>query len=154
MALPRAGLALWISTASRVVLGLVWVWAAIAKIVDPRTAVRAVTAYRLLPHALIEPVAYGLPFVELAVAALLLVGVRTRVAGVLSLALLALFVGAMASAWARGLSIDCGCFGGGGASATAGWRSYSLEIARDLGLAAPAVWLALRPASHLSLEKE
>jgi uncharacterized membrane protein YphA (DoxX/SURF4 family) len=154
LALPRTETARWLSTLCRIVLGLVWLWAAVAKMADARASVRAVTAYRLLPHGLVEPVAWGLPFVELVLAALLLLGVRTRVAAVLSLSLLALFTGAVASAWVRGLSIDCGCFGGGGTSATAGWRSYSLEIARDLGFAAMALWLAFRPASRLALEKE
>jgi uncharacterized membrane protein YphA (DoxX/SURF4 family) len=133
---------------------MVMLWAGAAKVADPRAAVRAVTAYRLLPGVLVEPVAWGLPFVELAIAGLLLLGIRTRVASVLSLALLGVFVAAMASAWARGLSIDCGCFGGGGQSATAGWRSYSLEIVRDIGFAVPALWLAARPASRLAIEKE
>ncbi|HEX5428049.1 MAG TPA: MauE/DoxX family redox-associated membrane protein, partial [Pedococcus sp.] len=57
----------------------------------------------------------------------------------------------IASAWARGLSIDCGCFGKGGTIA-ASQTQYPQEIARDVGLLACAVWLAVRPRSTLSLD--
>ena len=56
----------------------------------------------------------------------------------------------MASAAARGLSIDCGCFGGGG-PVPPGQTAYAAEIVRDLGLLAAAGWLVARPQSRLSL---
>jgi uncharacterized membrane protein YphA (DoxX/SURF4 family) len=141
-----------VSTVGRLGLAVVWFWAGLAKALDPDLAVRAVAAYRLLPNELVKPVAWGLPFAELALGLLLLLGIRTRVAAILSVALLSLFVAAVASAWVRGLRIECGCFGGGGASATAGWRSYGLEIGRDLVFAGMALWLAVRPRSRLSME--
>jgi uncharacterized membrane protein YphA (DoxX/SURF4 family) len=144
--------AVWLSTACRLGLAGVWLWAGLAKVLAPNEAVRAAAAYRLLPDVLVKPVAWGLPFAEVALGVLLLLGIRTRVAAIVSLVLLALFVTAVASAWARGLQIDCGCFGGGGTSATSGWRTYLLEIGRDLGFAAMAVWLTVRPRSRLTME--
>src|SRR5699024_9122073 len=67
--------------------------------------------------------------------------------GVLVLVLIA----AIAQAWARDLSIDCGCFGGGGQIA-AGETSYPLEILRDVGFLVLASWLATRPRSFGSLD--
>ena len=142
---------LWTSTAARLVLGAVWAWAAIAKIAGPEQAAIAVRAYRILPEALVKPVAWGLPFLELAIAVLLLTGIRTRLAAFLSLGLLAVFVAGVASAWARGLSIDCGCFGGGGVAPGVDATTYATEIARDAGLMVLSAWLAWRPASRLSL---
>jgi uncharacterized membrane protein YphA (DoxX/SURF4 family) len=142
----------WLSTACRFALAGIWLWAGIAKILEPDEAVRAVAAYRLMPHVLVKPMAWGLPFAEVALAVVLLLGIRTRVAAILSLALLVLFVAAVLSAWLRGLQIECGCFGGGGPSDTAGWRSYLWEIGRDLGFAAPAAWLIARPRSRFAME--
>jgi hypothetical protein len=54
-------------------------------------------------------------------------------------------------AWVRGLAIDCGCFGGGGAvdpDATA----YGLELLRDAGFLALAVWLIARPRTLAALD--
>jgi uncharacterized membrane protein YphA (DoxX/SURF4 family) len=149
--LPAAPWWPWLATAGRAVLAAVWTWAALAKIADPDAAVRAVRAYRLLPEALVRPVAWGLPFVELALAVLLLTGLATRFAASVSAGLLAVYMVGIGSAWARGLRIDCGCFGGGGPSARVGAGDYLLDLARDAALLAVAVALAWRPRSRLAL---
>lgn len=138
----------------RLALGAVWLWAAVAKIADPDASVRAVGAYHILPTTLVKPIGWGLPFAELALAVLLIGGVGTRYAAMASLALLAVYVAAVGSAWARGLQIDCGCFGGGGFAADVTWRNYAIEIGRDTGFALLAVWLVIWPHSRLSLERE
>ncbi|HSS10507.1 MAG TPA: MauE/DoxX family redox-associated membrane protein [Acidimicrobiales bacterium] len=141
----------WPSTASRFVLAAVFAWAGLAKIADPDAAVRAVRAYKLLPEALVKLFAWGLPFVEIALAVLLFAGLATRLAGLVAAGLLAMFIFSISSAWARDLQIDCGCFGGGGA-AHADAAKYLSELARDLGLLVVAAWLAWRPASRLALD--
>ena len=55
----------------------------------------------------------------------------------------------MSSAWARGLSIDCGCFGGGGATSD---PQYLPEILRDLLFLGLATWLVAFPASRWALD--
>jgi uncharacterized membrane protein YphA (DoxX/SURF4 family) len=143
---------LWAATGARLLLAGVWAWAALAKIADPDAAVRAVRAYQLLPEALVRPVAWGLPFAELVLALLLAVGLATRLAAVGSAVLLGLFMVAIAAAWARGLQIHCGCFGGGGAATGVDARDYLGELVRDAGLLAVAVLLARRPRSRLALD--
>jgi uncharacterized membrane protein YphA (DoxX/SURF4 family) len=138
----------------RVGLAAVFAWAAVPKIANPDAAVISVRAYRLLPEAAVHAVAWGLPFVELAVAALLLVGIGTRMAALAAGVLLAVYVVAIASAWARGLRIDCGCFSAGGADPTASGARYASEILRDLGLLVAAGLLLWRPASRLALVRE
>jgi uncharacterized membrane protein YphA (DoxX/SURF4 family) len=142
--------ALWSATAGRVVLGGVFVVSGALKIPDPAEAVRAVRAYRLLPEALVAPVAFGMPVVEIAVGLALLAGVFVRTAAVAAAVLLIVFIAAVTSAWARGLQIDCGCFGGGGEVA-AGETAYGTEILRDAALLLIALALARRPGSHLAL---
>ena len=144
----------WAATTARLLLAGVWAWAALAKISDPDAAVRAVRAYQLLPEALVRPVAWGLPFAELALAVLLAVGLATRLAAAVSAVLLALFIVAIAAAWARGLQIDCGCFGGGGAAMGVRASDYLLELVRDAGLLVVAALLAWRPQSRLSLDSQ
>jgi uncharacterized membrane protein YphA (DoxX/SURF4 family) len=147
------GWRLWAATAARLLLAAVWAWAALAKISDPDAAVRAVRAYQLLPEALVRPVAWGLPFAELVLALLLAVGLATRLAADGSAVLLGLFMVAIAAAWARGLQIHCGCFGGGGPATGVDARDYLLELVRDAGLLAVAVLLAWRPRSRLALDR-
>ncbi|TDT95740.1 methylamine utilization protein MauE [Streptomyces sp. 846.5] len=140
-----------IGTAARLGLAVVWAWAGLAKISDPEAAAQAVRAYRLLPEALVKPFGYGLPFLEIALAVLLLVGLGTRVAAALSGLLLLVYIGSIASVWARGISIDCGCFGGGGA-VSASHTAYLQEILRDLGFLLLAGWLVRRPRTWVSLD--
>lgn len=141
-----------ITTAARYLLAGVWAWAALAKMSDPDAAVRAVRAYKLLPEVLVKPMAWGLPFVELAIGVLLILGLGTRAAGWLSIVFFALFIGIIASVWARGLQIDCGCFGGGGASASVNGASYAWDIGRDVMFAALAALVAFGPRSWFTLD--
>jgi len=145
-------LAPWLSTAARAVLGGVFLLAGALKAADPQASVAAVQAYQLLPTGLETAVGWGLPFAEIALAMLLLVGLATRAAAAAAAVLLLVLVAAVASAAVRGLSIDCGCFGGGG-PVPPGETAYGAEIARDLGLLLLAGWLVARPDSRLSLER-
>ncbi|MFC0625187.1 MauE/DoxX family redox-associated membrane protein [Kribbella deserti] len=147
----RFGWQPWFSTLARLVLGAVMLVAGALKIGDPEQSRLAVAAYELLPKALEQPIGWGLPFVEVAIGLLLIVGYGTRAAAAVSAVLMVVFIAAVASAWARGLAIDCGCFGGGGKVAP-GQTKYLQEILRDLGLLALAVWLWFRPRSRFSLD--
>ena len=140
-----------VSTIARLVLGVVLLVAGGIKVADPVTSEQAVAAYQLLPHALVTPIGWGLPFLEMALGLLLLVGYGTRIAAAIAGVLMVLFIAAVGSAWARGLSIDCGCFGGGGQVAP-GQTQYLQEILRDVGLLALATWLVLLPRSRLALD--
>jgi uncharacterized membrane protein YphA (DoxX/SURF4 family) len=139
-----------VGLAGRLLLGGVFIASGALKLPDPAESVRAVRAYQLLPEAVVPAVGYGLPVLEVAVGLMLVLGVHLRLAAVVSAGLLLVFLVGVGSAWARGLTIDCGCFGGGGAVA-AGETRYGSEVARDLGLLAVALALARWPASRLAL---
>src|SRR5215211_4515974 len=124
----RQGWLDWAGTLSRAGLAVVWIWAGLAKLTDPNGAVLSVRAYWLLPDVLVRPVAWGLPFLELALAVLLLAGIANRIAGAASAGLLVVFMLGIASAWARGLQIDCGCFSAGGPDASAGCAAFEATV--------------------------
>ena len=143
----------WVGLAARLVLGGVLFVAGALKVTNLPASALAVRAYKLLQYDVAGIVGYMLPVAELAVGALLIVGVFTRWTAAIGGLFMAAFIVGIASAWARGLSLDCGCFGGGGEVELAkALAAYPWEIARDLGLLALAVWLVVRPTTPYSLE--
>lgn len=143
----------WPGTVARLVLAAVWIVAGATKVSDLPSSVRAVNAYELLPHAAGSVVGAALPLVEIVLGGLLLVGLATRVASAVSATLLTAFIVGIAAAWARGLRIDCGCFGGGGALAAGADPGYAAEIGRDVALVALALLLVALPRTRLSLDR-
>lgn len=139
-------------TLVRLGLAAVWLVAGSLKVADPIGSAVAVDAYDLLPTGAVAPVATVLPVLELALGALLLAGVGTRLAALVSAVLLAGFLAGLVQAWARGLSIDCGCFGGGGQVAP-GQERYGATLLRDLGFLALALWLSVRPRTALAVDR-
>jgi uncharacterized membrane protein YphA (DoxX/SURF4 family) len=140
-----------VGTLARLGLAAVWLVSGTLKATDLDQTVVAVRAYDVLPRAAVDVVAALLPFFEIALGLLLLLGIGTRLLAVISGGLLLVFIAGVAQAWARGLSIDCGCFGGGGAVA-AGSTAYVQEIVRDVGFLALAAWLVVRPHTLLSMD--
>lgn len=141
----------WIGLLARLLTGGVWIVAGALKLPDPSESVRAVRAYDLLPEGIVPTVGHLLPLVEIAIGVCLVAGLLTRVMGALSALLFLAFIIGIASAWARGLQIDCGCFGGGGAEEGASSK-YPMEIARDVGLLLLSVWLVIWPRTRWSLD--
>jgi uncharacterized membrane protein YphA (DoxX/SURF4 family) len=153
-AAPRATAATgrqWFATLARLVLAGYLGLAGLLKLPHPAESVRAVRAYRILPESIVPTVGYVLPLLEVAIALLLLLGLGTRVAAVFSALLMTAFIIGIASVAARGISIDCGCFGGGGEVAE-GATHYTQEIIRDVCLLVLALLLVYRPSSRLALD--
>lgn len=95
----------------RLLLGAVFLWAGAVKALDVPAFAGQVAAYRLLPYAWNYAAAATLPFVELLAGGLLVANRHVRGAALLVGALNAFFIVVLASVIARGLGIDCGCFG-------------------------------------------
>jgi uncharacterized membrane protein YphA (DoxX/SURF4 family) len=142
----------WLALAARLVLAVVFAVAGWSKVTDLAGSGRAVNAYQLMPFDVAKVVGAALPFVELALALFLLVGLATRLAAGFAVGLLTVFLVGIASVWARGLSIDCGCFGGGGQLAPGTHPNYFWDIVRDLALLGLAVFLFLRPRTPVSVD--
>lgn len=140
----------WISLVGRLVLGGTLFYAGALKVTHPYTSAAAVRAYRLLPNNVANAIGYVLPWIEIGIALALILGLGVRICAVISVILFMAFVGGIGSAWARGLTIDCGCFGGGGQVA-AGATKYWQEMMRDMGLIIIAGYLIWRPKSKFAL---
>lgn len=141
----------WVGLVARLVTGGVWIVAAVLKLGDPAASVRAVRAYQLLPEGIVPTVGHALPAIELVIGAALVLGVLTRFCAVISALLFVAFIIGIASAWARGLQIDCGCFGGGGLD-TEATAKYPWEIARDVGLLGLSLWLVRWPRTRWAMD--
>lgn len=124
----------------RIGLAGLYLYAAIPKLVDPWSFARAIHNFRILPAPAIPPLSVWLPAFEALAAA----AVATRVlyrGGLLALsAMSAVFAAGIASAIARGLDIDCGCFGAA-ADSRASLGHLALNVA---SLAAGIILLAAR----------
>lgn len=137
---------------ARLVLGIALLVAGGLKVGNPRGSARAVQGYEIFPFDVAAYIGYALPWVEVIVGALLVLGLFTRVNALIGTLLMAAFVVGIAQAWARGLTIDCGCFGGGGEVA-AEETKYGREIARDLVFALCGAWLVVRARTTYSLDR-
>ncbi|MEY9212922.1 DoxX family membrane protein [Thermobifida halotolerans] len=142
----------WASLAARLALAGILGYAGYTKVIVPALSVESVAAYQLFSDDVNQFIGYTLPLFELALALLLLAGLATRLTGIVSALLMLVFIAGIASAWARGLAIDCGCFGTGG-PVDADETAYGLDIARDLGFMALGLFLAVWPRSPLSLDR-
>jgi uncharacterized membrane protein YphA (DoxX/SURF4 family) len=141
----------WWGLLARLVTGGVWIVAGAVKLPDPAQSVAAVRAYQLLPSSIVTTVGQLLPVIEIVVGVCLVVGILTRGAAVVSALLFVAFVVGIGSAWARGITIDCGCFGGGGFDPDAASK-YPWEIARDVALLAASLFVAWLPSTRLALD--
>ncbi|KQY63582.1 MULTISPECIES: MauE/DoxX family redox-associated membrane protein [unclassified Nocardioides] len=141
----------WVGLLARLVVGGVWIVAGALKLPDPAASVRAVRAYDLLPESVVPTVGHVLPLVEVVVGVCLVIGLLTRPMALLSVLLFAAFIFGIASAWSRGLQIECGCFGGGGYSSNA-TDDYPWEIARDVGLLLASALLVWRARTRLAVD--
>jgi uncharacterized membrane protein YphA (DoxX/SURF4 family) len=141
-----------VGTLARLFLGVVLIWAGASKVGHPLTAQRAVQAYEIFPDALANTIGLALPFLEIILGVLLVLGLFTRPVAIVSTLLMVAFIIGIAQAWARGLTIDCGCFGGGG-EIGAKSTTYPLDIARDTAFALAGAWLWWRPRTLASLDR-
>ncbi len=123
-------------------------WAGLAKAFDRQSAILAVDAYDVLPDGAVRVVGTLLPWIEIALGVLLVIGLFTRFAGIATAVLASVFIAGMAQAKARGLQIDCGCFGGGGAGDGVSWW----DMLRDVPIVLAGVYLAFRSRGPLQLD--
>lgn len=97
--------------AARVLLGLVFVYAAVYKIKYPPGFAKEIFAYGIVPDSLVNLMAIYLPWLELLAGLALVVGVAPRAAGAITACLLVVFLLAIGTRFARGeTDFECGCF--------------------------------------------
>jgi hypothetical protein len=99
-----------LAMAGRVCVGLILLLAAMQKAAHWRLLPGVIANYRLLPRAMVLPVAVVLPLVEMIVGVLVLSAQLSPFAELTAIGLLILFAAAMAVNLRRGRAhIDCGC---------------------------------------------
>jgi uncharacterized membrane protein YphA (DoxX/SURF4 family) len=142
----------WLTLLARLILGGVLLAAGGLKIGNLQKSAMSVRAYELLPVGLANFFGYVLPWIEIGMGLLLLAGVAVSIVGLLGALTMFAFVVAIAQAWARGLSIDCGCFGGGGQVDPEDTK-YLSTILRDIGFLLLGVYLYYFPKGKFGIEK-
>ena len=125
---------------AQLLLGALFVVAALAKIVDVASLAREVHNFRLVPFWSENLLAMTLPWIELVAGLALVLGIRARAGAWVAGALLAGFTLGIALAMARGLNFECGCFGTADATRV-GW----VKLAENLGMLALAAVGSLKP---------
>lgn len=141
----------WFGLLARLVLGGALLYAGLTKIGNLEGSVLSVRAYQLdfLPYSLEKAIGYGLPILEIALGLIIIIGLFTRVSAAIGTLMMLVFIAGISQAWARGLSIDCGCFSQGGQTDD---PKYLSEIIRDTIFALAGLWLVWRPKSAFSVD--
>jgi uncharacterized membrane protein YphA (DoxX/SURF4 family) len=112
----------------RIVLGGLFVYAGVVKVVDPLGFAQDIRNYRLVGQTLSFIAAVVLPWLEILAGAFLIAGVWRRGAALVITGLLVFFIVLTLITMARGLDVDCGCFGS--LSRKSGWG----VVLEDLGM--------------------
>ena len=124
------------------ILALVFIWAGIRKVLYLGEFAFDIQTFHAMPERTAHVLAYVIPSVELLAAVLLLLPWSRLPAFCFVAFLLSLFMGALASAWYRGLTIRCGCFSSTPVNGTA----YLWLLGRNMVLLSLAAACCLRIA--------
>jgi len=122
------------------VLAIAFLAAGVLKIADPATFAVSIARLRMVPMAVVGPVAILLPWIEIVVAVALFVPKYRDPALKLLLALLGAFTLVLGIALVRGTAASCGCFGKGDGIL----NRADVAVVRNLVLIALAVFLIRR----------
>jgi uncharacterized membrane protein YphA (DoxX/SURF4 family) len=98
----------WLQHIIRFSIGVIFMYAGITKIIDPKAFARVISQYDLVPESLLVPVAIGLPVLEILAG----IGLFFAIRGSLSVifGLLVMFIFVLWYGILKNLDIDCGCF--------------------------------------------
>lgn len=138
-----------LSAAARFFMAYVWIRAAIPKIGSVMEMTQSIAAYEIFTQEWSYILAQLIGPLELAGGLLLLLGIKLRPAGWVSIGVLVLFIIGLLSAWQRGLEIDCGCFdpSAGGVVDT----NLLIVVARDVVFIAITAFMIYRPFNRFAI---
>lgn len=125
--------AIWGYRVLRWGLALVFLYAGVLKLADPRSFALVIEAYGLVPDGLLMPLAVALPALEVLAALGLIADLRGSLTTIS--ALLVIFILVLGYGLWMGLDVDCGCFGPEDPEGKA-YAAIRPAIYRDLVLAA------------------
>jgi rhodanese-related sulfurtransferase/uncharacterized membrane protein YphA (DoxX/SURF4 family) len=129
-------MSLWCYRLIRICIGVIFVWAGLAKLADPKAFAAIISVYELVPDALLVPVAFGLPALELVAGLGLIFDVRGSLS--VTFGLLVMFAFVLWFGILKDLDIDCGCFS---AEELQEHDALRRALYRDLGMIGAALYL-------------
>lgn len=138
-----------LSAAARFFLAYVWISAGLSKIGHHIQVTQSIEAYEIFTPYWSDLLAQIIGPLELAGGLLLLLGIKLRWSGGVSLVVLALFIIGLWSVHARGMVIDCGCFDP--AEGHPDPNEVTHAIWRDLGFVAMTIFMMCRPYRKLAI---
>lgn len=100
----------------RLIIGGLFIYAAIPKITDPKAFASIVKGYQLFPIWSVNLIAIILPYIEFLTGLFLILGFWKKANAAIIGTLLFFFIIGLVQAYARGLEINCGCFSTSAAS--------------------------------------
>lgn len=136
----------WLGLGARLYLGALFLWASLHKIQNPESFAIDVATYQVLPLITLNLFSLSVPWVELCVGLMLMLGLRVRAAGLIVSLLMISFMVALSSALAQGLDLSCGCFASQSVKEQdpISWRTL-LRDAAWLALSLYVTWFDRRP---------
>jgi putative oxidoreductase len=124
-----------VAIVGRLALAAVFLWAAYAKLRDPwMVFAMEIDAMHIVHGAAVELVARAMPWFELMLGVLLVIGIQMRYVATLATALLVCFFCVLLFLYFKGFQGDCGCFG-------PGEQLGPKTLARDGALVALSLWV-------------
>lgn len=118
----------FISTAGRIVLGALFMYASFDKMAHPEAFADIIDNYHILPVHLVNPLAIFLPWLEFITGFLLVINKWVKGSLLIYSSLLIIFIIALSQALIRGLDISCGCFSVQSSSTSDIWVRIILDI--------------------------
>ena len=128
---------LWLQRLLRLVIGGLFIYAGFVKIIQPDKFAEQIMNYEMVPWPLVNFFAVWLLCFEILIGVLIIGGMWLRVCSMLLSGLVILFIIAIFSALARGISLHCGCFSLSSTGPLRTWLSLWQEGLILLG----CVWL-------------
>lgn len=129
----------WLLLAGRLGIAVIFLYAGYEKVREPwLTFAVSVESFKIVPESWLEPIARTLPWCEIVLGIALLPGILARWFSLIATGMLAFFLFIGIRAFAKGLAVDCGCFGAGhsGAIDATWFAEHAAMLA--LGLAVTA----------------
>ncbi|MDO9547855.1 MAG: MauE/DoxX family redox-associated membrane protein [Candidatus Marinimicrobia bacterium] len=121
----------------RLVLGFLFLYASLDKIIYPQKFAEIIYNYRLLPVELLNICAIIVPWIEAFIGVSLLMGIRIETSAFMLSGITVFFIVMIISAIARGLDIECGCFSLDAEGSLVSWK----RVIEDIFILAGGIYL-------------
>jgi len=135
----------------RLLLGFLFLYSALDKILAPAKFAEVIYNYRLLPVELLNICAIIVPWIEITIGMTLLLGVWVTASSLLLSGLTIIFIGLLLSAIVRGLNIECGCFSLDAEGSLVSWKRIFEDVLILIG-GIYLIWHQINKPARLELQ--